>query len=80
MTCTHCTFLRLEINVVEKNHSKNVHYNPLASKQNREKLSAPKFYSFIASVVDTGDYPVYSNIFASFRKKFEMAPIGYSGP
>jgi hypothetical protein len=34
-----------------------LYYNPLASKQNREKLSVQKFYSFIAGVVDTGDYP-----------------------
>jgi hypothetical protein len=34
--------------------------------------------SFIAGVVDTGDYPLHQNIFANLRKKFEMVLIGYS--
>jgi hypothetical protein len=43
------------MNVLEKNHSINVYYNPIASKQNMEKLSASKRYSSIAGVLDTGD-------------------------
>ncbi len=44
-----------------------------------EKLSALTVYSFILCVVDTGDKLLYSNTFANFVK-FEMAPVGYSGP
>jgi hypothetical protein len=32
-----------------------VYSKPIASKQNMEKFSFPKFFSFIAGVVDTGD-------------------------
>ncbi len=33
----------------------------------------------IAGVAETGDKPLYSNIFANFFYKFEMATVGYSG-
>ncbi len=44
-----------------------------------EKFSALKVYSFIFSVVDTGDKLLYSNIFTNFRK-IRVAPKGYLGP
>jgi hypothetical protein len=56
------------------NHYMSVNRNPTASQQN-----AKFFFSSFAGVVDTSAYPLFSNISASFRKKFEMAPIRYSG-
>ncbi len=56
------------------NHYMSVNRDPTASQQN-----AKFFFSSFAGVVDTSAYPLFSNISASFRKKFEMAPLRYSG-
>ncbi len=63
----------------EKIHSTNFYYNPLASKQNMEKLSASKLYWFIAGVIDTSDYPLHSNIFANFWKNSKRLEKGIQG-
>jgi hypothetical protein len=47
--------LCFEMTVLEKINSSSVHCNPVASKQNMEKLSVLKVFSFIAEVVDTSD-------------------------
>jgi hypothetical protein len=41
-----------------------------------KKLSASKLHSFIAGVVDSGDKPFHSNIFANFRKNRVLIAMG----
>jgi hypothetical protein len=48
--------------------------NQVASKQNMDKLSISKFFSFIAEVVVTGDLPLHSSIFTNFHKKLKLLP------
>ncbi len=44
------------------------------------KLSAWKFYSFIASVIDTGDIPLHSNILTNFSKNLKWLQKEYWRP
>jgi hypothetical protein len=54
-----------------------VNSNPRASQQ-KENTSCLKFFPFIAGVVETGDQPLFSNIFRYFRKIL-YGLNGYSG-
>jgi hypothetical protein len=54
--------------------------NPIASKQNMEKLSVSKIFSFIASVVDTGDITFTFKYICKLSQNFEIPPIRYTGP
>jgi hypothetical protein len=56
-----------------------VYYTPIASKQNMEKLSVSKFFSFIAGVVDMV-INIYIHIYSRIVVKIKMAPFGYSRP